>query len=643
MYRISAAGHEEAGHLNQVGYLQIGDRLVGDGQPCFIIAEAGVNHNGSLEMALRLVDVAVEAGVDAVKFQKRKLSDLYPSALIADPNSAEWAFQYLLPILKQTDLTDDGYRQVKDYCDRRGIRFLCSAWDEDSLSFLRLLALDAYKVASADLVNLPLLERLADTGKPLILSTGMSTIKEIALTVRFLNDRMVQFALLHCVSTYPAPFDSLNLRFIDTLRQFGVPVGYSGHERGIAASVAAVVLGAKIIEKHVTIDRTLPGPDHAASLEPAGLQKLVRDIRNVELALGSGEKHLSSMEALNRQVLRKSLVAAHFLPAGTVVTSEMVRVKGPGKGLSPQRIGEIIGVKLVRDLKADEYFSEGDLSGGVRVPVKSVGLRRPWGIKVRFHDIRELLRLEPRLVEFHFSDADLDSDFARPPAPFEQLLFVHAPEFSDKRLIDLCSLDDTEHSRAVKLVQRTIDKAVELGESFSGPIRVVIHVGGYSMDEPVGDCRRLLDRAAESFARLDAKGTILLPENLPPRPWYLGGQWFQNVFTSPEEMVEFCRTTGLGMTLDISHAQLYCNLHGRDLCDYATLCLPHTRHVHVADASGLDGEGLQVGEGVVEWERLLRLMGDYEFSWLPEIWSGHLNEAAGFIEAINRLSKYGIL
>jgi N-acetylneuraminate synthase len=323
-------------------HLRIGDRLIGDGQPCFVIAEAGINHNGDLGMALQLVDLAVEASADAVKFQKRNLGELYPRELLDDPNSAEWAFQYLLPILKQSELSNDDFREIKAYCDKRHIRFMCTPWDEESLAFLEELDLDVYKVASADLVNLPLLEKLTKTGKPLILSTGMASLEEITYTVDFLKKNNAEFALLHCVSTYPAPFENLNLRFIQTLKQFNVPVGYSSHERGIVMPIVALTLGASIIEKHITLDRTLPGPDHAASLEAVGIKKLIRDIRNAEQALGSLEKSLSAMEIMNRQVLRKSLVAAKPIPSGSVVTREMIKVKGPGKGLSPQRIDDLI-------------------------------------------------------------------------------------------------------------------------------------------------------------------------------------------------------------------------------------------------------------------------------------------------------------
>src|SRR5690554_1812862 len=241
--------------------IKIGDRLVGDGQPTYIIAEIGVNHNGILDLALELIDVAVDAGADAVKFQKRTLEKIYPKKYLENANSGEKNLRYLLPLLQQVELPDHAYYKIVEHCQKRGITFLCSAFDPESADFLDELGVPAYKVASADLTNLPLLDHLVKKNKPLILSTGMSRIEEVDITVNFLKERGAEFALLHCNSTYPAAFEDINLRFMDRLRMYGVPVGYSGHERGIAVSTVASALGASIIERHLTLDRTMEGPD----------------------------------------------------------------------------------------------------------------------------------------------------------------------------------------------------------------------------------------------------------------------------------------------------------------------------------------------------------------------------------------------
>jgi N-acetylneuraminate synthase len=623
--------------------IRLPDRTIGEGEPCFIIAEAGINHNGRLDLALKLVDMAVAAGADAVKFQKRHLPSIYPSELLEDTNRAEWSFQYLLPVLQETELTDDEFRQIDRYCHEQGIRFMCTPWDEQTLEFLETLEVDIYKVASADLINLPLLRAIAATGKPMIVSTGMATREEIEVTAAFLAEEGASFALLHAVSTYPAPFEGLNLRFIDELKKFSVPVGYSSHERGIAMPLAAVALGASIIEKHITLDRTLPGPDHPASIERAGIERMVRDIRNLELALGDGHKELSAMELQNQHVLRKSLVAVTDIAAGTIVTPEMVTTKGPGKGLNPQRVDELIGVTMHRDLAADDYFRESDLERHDAVRPDTTAFKRDWGLKARFHDFDEVMSLKPELIELHFSEEDLDFAFVPPEQSYEQQLVIHAPEFMDQRLLDMADADSEWRERSTAVVQRTIDKATEMGRHFTGPVSVVVHVGGMSMDEPVTEIAPLTARAVESFRALDANGVVLLPENLPPRPWYLGGQWFQNLFTDPEQMIAFCEAVELPMTLDVSHAQLYCAEAGRDLGEYVSMCLPYSKHLHLADASGIDREGLQIGEGVIDWEQILSLLDSADFTWVPEIWSGHLNGHLGFLHALERLASYNRL
>jgi N-acetylneuraminate synthase len=479
----------------------------------------------------------------------------------------------------------------------------------------------------------------------MILSTGMADLEEIEAAVGFLKARGAQFALLHCVSTYPAPFEALNLRFIEVLKQFGVPIGYSAHERGIMIPVVALTLGACIIEKHITLDRTLPGPDHAASLEPGGFEKMVRDLRHAETALGVPQKQLARMEVINRHVLRKSLVATRDLPAGTVITREMVGVKGPGKGLFPNQLDQLLGITLARDLKANDYFEEKDLLAAVpQGQIAPHRFNRTWGLKARFHDLIDILALKPELVELHFSEDDVDFPFQAPPSPYPQQLFIHAPEFFQKRLLDLGAMDDEHRERSLHILQRTIDKAAQLAPHFQGgQVNVVIHVGGMSMDAPQEAPAKTLLRAIDTFKLLDPKGLTLLPENLAPRPWYFGGQWNQNVFIAPEDMVQFCKELKVGMTLDISHAQLYCAYANLNLSDFVAQCLPYTKHLHFGDARGIDEEGLQIGQGVIHWDDLMAQLVQQDFSWVPEIWNGHLNNFQDFIVAVNRLAGYKVL
>jgi N-acetylneuraminate synthase len=622
--------------------IKVGDRLIGDGQPTYIIAEIGVNHNGILPLAIELIDASVEAGADAVKFQKRHLDNLYSRKYLENANSGEKTLRYLLPILQRVELTDQDYLEIVDYCKQRGITFLCSAFDVSSADFLEFLSVPAYKVASADLTNLPLLDHLAKKGKPLLVSTGMSRIDEVEMTVNFLKDRDIDFALLHCNSTYPTAFEDINLRFMDQLKRYGVPVGYSGHERGIAVSTVAAALGACIIERHITLDRTMDGPDHASSLEPHGFKKMVRDIRQVALALGAGEeKYFSRGEILNREVLGKSLVATRPIQPGEKISPELISVKGPALGLSPQRYSELVGRVAIRVIEADEPFTDRDLGLEINLDVAHT-LPMEWGFTVRFRDFEEVLAYNPHMLEFHFTDQDLDEHF--PGRDFDLYLVSHAPEFFERTLVDLCTQDERQRRQSLALIQKTIDLTREMAPQFTGKPKVVVHTGGMSLDHPIEDRRILYENLRRSVEELDFSDVELLLENLPPHPWYFGGQWLTNAFMDSYEIRDFIVPLGLDMCFDTSHAKLYCNWAHVDFYEQIRVILPHIRHLHLSDAAGLDGEGLQIGEGTIDWVHFFQTIGagqpdGYRGTMIPEIWRGHQRNSEGFVIAIRRLSE----
>ncbi|HZU30200.1 MAG TPA: N-acetylneuraminate synthase family protein [Candidatus Angelobacter sp.] len=275
--------------------VQIGNRLVGDGQPCFIIAEIGINHNGDIDIAKRLIRVAVAAGCDAVKFQKRTPELCVPQAQRNHMRDTPWGYISYMEYREKVEFGQEQYKEIDRYCREQGILWFASCWDEPSVDFLEQFDPPCYKVASAGLTNDALLKHTRDTGKPVLLSTGMSSIADIDHAIDILGKE--NLVLLHTVSTYPAKYEELNLRAIATLRnRYRVPVGYSGHETGIASTVAAVALGACCIERHITLDRAMWGSDHAASLEPTGLTRVCRDIRLVETSMGDGEKKVIERE-----------------------------------------------------------------------------------------------------------------------------------------------------------------------------------------------------------------------------------------------------------------------------------------------------------------------------------------------------------
>ncbi len=323
----------------------------------FIIAEAGVNHNGSLECAKRLVDAAAEAGVDCVKFQTFKSENLVSSraskAEYQKVNTGNDDSQ--LSMLKKLELSFGDFIELKGYCENKGIMFLSTAFDLESADFLASLGMQVWKVPSGEITNLPLLERIAKTGKDIIMSTGMADETEISEAVKVLSRGGGRLTLLHCTTEYPAPLKDVNLKAMLTLgEKYNVPFGYSDHTKGITVSVAAAALGATVLEKHFTLDKTMDGPDHKASLEPDELKELVRAVREVEAALGDGIKRPAESEVKNKSIARKCIVAKRDINKGEEFTEENITTKRAGEGISPMKWYSVLGTKAVRDFEADE-------------------------------------------------------------------------------------------------------------------------------------------------------------------------------------------------------------------------------------------------------------------------------------------------
>jgi N,N'-diacetyllegionaminate synthase len=336
--------------------IRIANRVVGEGHPALVIAEAGVNHNGSIDLALKLVDAAVAAHADAVKFQTFRAAKLATRGAakaqyqIEQTGSNESQFE----MLRRLELSWDEFRQLDAYCRSRGIVFLSTPFDEESADFLDRLEMPAFKIPSGEITNLPFLTAVALKKKPMIVSTGMATLAEVDTAMSAIaSTGNREVVLLHCVSNYPADAKDVNLRAMDTLRHaFAVPVGYSDHTEGVAVSIAAAALGAAVIEKHFTLDRTQPGPDHQASLEPQELSSLIRSIRIVEAAMGDGRKQPTQAEISTAAVARKSVATAVDLRSGTRIdASHLVRLR-PGTGISPALLPLIVGRVLRVDVAA---------------------------------------------------------------------------------------------------------------------------------------------------------------------------------------------------------------------------------------------------------------------------------------------------
>ena len=636
--------------LQQYEGIQIGKHIITDDSPCFVIAEIGNNHNGDIGLAKRLVDLAVDAGADCAKFQMRNVERSYRNHGKSNDKSADLGTQYTLDLLNRFQLSNEKLLNVFDYCKSKGIVPLCTPWDLDSLKVLESYGMEAYKVASADLTNNELLEALATTGKPLICSTGMSTEAEIKRTIKFLRHRGAQFVMLHCNSTYPTPIKDVNLRYLSRLKEIlGTPIGYSGHERGYSIPVVAVGMGARIIEKHFSIDKEMEGNDHKVSLLPDEFKEMVTQIRLVEEAMGSCEERtISQGESMNREILAKSLVINQTLKAGEIIARDMISIKSPGQGLQPYHLDSLVGKKAQRNFSAGDYFFESDIYEKRIVP-RHYSFRRPFGIPVRYHDYKDLISgTNVDLVEFHLSYRDLEEDVEKLFNGVQEIgLAVHCPElFARDHVLDLCSQDQKYRKHSIKELQRVVDITRRLKKYFyrtDQPV-VVTNVGGFNKVGffPKEERADMYNSVADALNQIDSDGVELIIQTMPPFPWHFGGQSFHNLFINPDEIVEFCSKTGYRICLDMSHSQMACSYYKWSLDEFVRKVGKYTAHLHIVDALGVDGEGVQIGKGDVDFAQLSKTLDSLMpgVPFISEIWQGHKQDGAGFWVALEFLEDY---
>lgn len=626
--------------------LEIEDRQIGSDNPPFVIAEIGNNHNGSLSVAKEMIDAAIEAGADCVKFQHRDMQTLYRRT-DSDDQANDLGVEYTLDLLSRFQLNQDEIFEAFEYARAKGTIVMCTPWDSEAFRALESYGLSAYKIASADLTNLPLLKTIAQCGKPMLLSTGMSHEWELKSTISVLESVNAEYALLHCNSTYPTPFKDVNLAYLDRLRGLhdGV-VGYSGHERGIEVPIAAVALGAKIIEKHFTFDRSWEGNDHKVSLLPNEFALMVQSIHNVHEALGNGEKSIGQGELMNRENLSKSIVAKHDLQEGQIITDDDLEIRSPGQGLQPNRYEHLVGRPIIKAKKAGDFFFESDISGDAIAPI-GTSFSRPVGIPVRYHDAKRLAQQHPLdFVEFHLSYSDLSLDPTRllEGLPVNEFA-VHAPElFENDHILDLSSEDSAYRDQSIAHLARVIQVSHHLRSILkpAGTTYVVVNAGGFSMDNflEAHIVEEKYARIAEAYKLLNESEVELIFQTMPPFPWHFGGQRYHNLFCDPNHIVDFNRRHGARVCLDVSHTSMSAQHFGFDFYDACEKIAPLSPHMHIVDAYGTDGEGIAIGEGDINFKKLGDILKKTapDAQFIPEIWQGHKNDGEGFWRALEFLS-----
>lgn len=646
---------DESLHLVSLAFqspveFKIGRCIINHESPSFIIAEIGNNHNGDINLAFKLVDAAVAAGADSVKFQLRDMQELYGLEKYNNNESEDLGSEYTQDILAKFQLSKEDLFKVFDYAKSKNIMPFCTPWDNKSLYDLNVYGVEAFKVASADLTNHQLLDSMTSLSKPIICSTGMATELEIAQAVKLFKDRSAKFILLHCNSTYPAPFKDINLKYMDRLKLLGSEfVGYSGHERGISIALAAAARGAKVIEKHFTLDRNMEGNDHRVSLLPAEFKSMVESIREVELALGNdASRQITQGEMMNREVLGKSLFINRDLPAGTLIDDYMLDIRSPGKGLSPNRRADVVGKISRRNFVKGEFIYSNDIDPHETYP-RNYTFKRPFGIPIRYHDLHKLAYVSNfDLLEFHLSYRDLDKtvgDYFSKPLDMD--FVVHCPElFAGDHLLDLSSSNEDYRVRSIDELKRVVDLTLELRRFFKKSIKpkIIINAGGFTRNEFMkkSDRSQLYEAVANSLSQLNGCDVEFIPQTMPPFPWHFGGQSYHNLFVESDEIVNFCEMYGMRICLDVSHSYLASNFYGQPFSVFLQKVGSYAAHLHIVDGRGVDGEGLQIGEGTIDFNNVSEILARVAptASFIPEIWQGHKNGGAGFWTALDLLEKY---
>tara|TARA_R110002167_G_scaffold318993_1_gene524700 strand:+ start:1737 stop:3611 length:1875 start_codon:yes stop_codon:yes gene_type:complete len=609
-----------------------------------IIAEIGINHNGDMKIAKDLIKHCKDSGADIAKFQMRDIKSLYRNN--KDYKDEDLSSQYVLDIINKFNLSNDEMFELFDFCKTIGIMPMCTPWDEVSFELLESYGIEFYKTASADLTNHELLKKIGLTGKRMFVSTGMSNESEVLETNDLLRRTKADYTLMHCNSTYPTPFKDVNLKYLKTLKKISNRnVGYSGHERGIYIPMAAAALGATVIEKHITISKTMLGNDHKVSLLPGEFKEMVNGIRQIEEAMGDGgERECSQGELINRESLSKSIVAGKTIQMGEIITREHLDIKAPGRGLQPDKIPHIIGKMAKRDIQEGYFLYDFD----IRETTKSKNYNIPlkWGVPVRFYDYNFFLdQSNMDFLEFHLSYNDLtyNIDELFCDNKYNTDITVHAPDlFRDDHLIDLSSSDDKYRNDSINNLHKVVEITKQLRKYFSvtDKTKIISSVGGFTRDEWMNKSKKKesYQRVAEALKELSDDETEIIIQTVPPFPWYFGGQLLLNLFILPEEINHFCKENNHKICLDLSHSKLACNYFNIDFNNFIDTVQDHVSHVHISDAAGVDKEGLQLGDGDINFKDILPKLKKSN-TIMPEIWQGHQNFGEKCWIALNKIEQ----
>tara|TARA_Y100000991_G_scaffold29936_1_gene18862 strand:- start:5325 stop:7613 length:2289 start_codon:yes stop_codon:yes gene_type:complete len=646
------ASHEKA-------FLNLNGFIVTSGAKPYLVAEIGVNHNGDLNEAFFLIDEASKAGCNAVKFQHRS-NILYDSAEI---DSFDLGTQYIVSQIEKTKLSINELTKCIKESHKKNLDVIVTPFDQRALEELTSMnhLITAYKIASCDLGNLPLIKKVINTGKSIILSTGMSYEREILETSNFLMKNWANHAFLHCNSTYPCPNEDVRLSYIKRIEDItNTVVGYSSHDGNSKIPLASITQGASIIEFHITRFQNNSGTDHLASIPTTDLKQFVQDSRLIFDALGNPTPRKPTQgELANKQSLGKSLALKRDFKKGEIIKEEDLILISPNIGIKFEDRQEVIGKKLLNNqkglslLKREIFekpilnFEKEDLEKAYK---KLISLGYTPGIPVRYHDAENFIKnFNPPMVEFHMSDRDLTLHISKYiKHSYNNIdLIIHAIEqYEDGFILNFSSEDETIIKRSFLEIDRLTKHIDELRNYFkpAKKIPIVINLGGFSNHDFLSNKEKLVifnkTLLAVEELKIKFKDYEFLPQTMPPFPWHQGGRSYHNLLVQAESIEDMINQSSLNICFDVSHTSMACYFHSEDFYHTIKKINHKIKHIHLSDARGNSEEGLEVGEGSIDFKEFHKSImkdGNKKFL-LPEIWQGHLNYGFKFATSLIRFS-----
>ena len=638
------------------------------------ISEIGINHNGSLNIAKKLIRHSKEINCNYVKFQIRNIKEIYHPDFLKDSTNSENGNQYIFNEIKKTNLKKNNFLSLFKYAKKNKIKVMVTPFDLKSLKICKRKEVDAIKIGSPDFDNIQLIINAFKLKKPLFLSTGMADDNEIDLMkinlIKY-NIYNVPVTIFHCVSSYPPNEDEINLKYIKNLIQKfpNYKIGYSGHERGFTPSLISMYFGSEVIERHITLNKKLNGPDHNSSLTKNEFKELIdrsklifneqrKNLLSInsflkkyklisgKSAIGKFKKSVSLNSKFNKKILGKSAVYKNKFKKNKIINIKDLKFVSPGKGISGLEFNNFKNRKLFKGVNKNQYVSIEDFdknTGKKFERNKIYTMNKKWGLIGRLGDYEQFIDDKADLIEIHLTWRELINPRII-KKKYNTELIIHAPEYFNDQLVDFTSDNKKILNNSFEMIEYLKKLVDEIKNNFmyderKGP-KVILHPGGHSekSDFNLNKITKYKN-LFKNIKKIQSKNYNLLLENMPPYPWYYGGKFYQHIFTDTKEIKKFCNEAEINICYDTSHAKLSSNMLGKNFKNFTKDILPNIEYLHISDAAKVYQEGLQIGKGEIDFKMFFELVKNLNVNFVPEIWNGHLDNGRGFKFAMYEIEK----